>query len=227
MNWRTILAGMIGALLGFVISMLLLGVVGFGNPMDPIMSGLIALVFVCPLGAIGGLVLGVRLAMRMQGQDHAAFMRNVLAALGATVLVTAAAGGAGAYYYYATATPWLNPNAPPVWLQFEVRLPQGAASPASGKDVEFELQTNLNRMPGKFRQLRLDGDRAVIAGEVELGFRTPHRQLEVKVKGQRDRIFAIRMTDKAPHSPALSAWQALPDGSEIRYRAKWPGQDPK
>ena len=205
--------------------MMLLGIVGFGNPMDPIMSGMIALVFVCPLGAIGGLVLGVKTAMRMQGQDNAAFLRNALAALATTLLVSAGIGGAAIYYFHATATPWLNPNAAPVMLQFEVRLPPGVALPKSPKEVEVELQTSMNRMPPDSVQLRSDGDRAVIFGQVELGFRVPHRQLEVKVNGQRNRVFLIKMTDKAPHSRDLSAWQALSDGSEIRYRAKWPGQD--
>lgn len=175
LNVRTIVAGVIGALLGFVFTMMLLGLLNFGNPMDPIMSGLIALAVLAPAGAIGGLVLGVKLAMRMQGQDKAAFIRNALAALGATVAASAVIGGGVIYYYVATATPWLNPNAANVVLQFEVRLPAGVALPASARDVRIELQTDVNTMPGELRELRQDGGRTVIVGKVDLAYRTAYR----------------------------------------------------
>jgi hypothetical protein len=32
-------------------------------------------------------------------------------------------------------------------------------------------------------------------------------------------------SDKAPHTAALGRWDPHPDGSEIRYRAKWPGKE--
>jgi hypothetical protein len=65
----------------------------------------------------------------------------------------------------------------------------------------------------------------VIAGDVELAFRTAHRQLEVKINGQPDRLYPIGLPSKAPHTSELGPWQSAADGSEIRYRAKWPGQD--
>ena len=40
-----------------------------------------------------------------------------------------------------------------------------------------------------------------------------------------DHFERSHLTDKLPHMPALGPWQPHPDGSEIRYRAKWPGQD--
>ncbi len=82
-------------------------------------------------------------------------------------------------------------------------------------------------MPGepRFNQFRRDGDRAVITGDVDLAFRTSHRQLEVRIKGQPDRTFRIGLSDKAPHAPELGPWQPHADGSEIRYRAQWPGRD--
>jgi hypothetical protein len=49
--------------------------------------------------------------------------------------------------------------------------------------------------------------------------------LEVKVNGQPDRLYRIGLSAKAPHTSEPGPWQPNIDGSEIRYRAKWPGQD--
>jgi hypothetical protein len=99
--------------------------------------------------------------------------------------------------------------------------------PNSAREMAIELQTDINRMPGepRFNQFRSDGDRPVIAGDVELAFRTAHRQLEIKVKDQPDRLYLIGLSAKAPHASELGPWLANGDGSEIRYRAKWPGRD--
>jgi hypothetical protein len=181
-----------------------------------------------PLGAIAGLVLGTTLATRLRGRENTGgLLRNSLKAFAVTVALCAAAGTS--YYVYAvtTATPWLNPNAATPLLVFEVRLPAGAALPNSVRDIAIELQTDINRMPGepRFNRFRNDGDKPVIAGDVELAFRTAHRQLEIKVKNQPDRLYSIGLPAKAPHASELGSWQPIPDGSEIRYRAKWPGRD--
>ena len=112
-------------------------------------------------------------------------------------------------------------------MVFEVRLPAGSALPNSVRDIAIELQTDINRMPGepKFKLFRSDGDRPVIAGDVELAFRTAYRQLEIKIKGQPDRLYPIRLSAKAPHAAQFGPWQPNADGSEIRYRAQWPGRD--
>ena len=115
-----------------------------------------------------------------------------------------------------SATPWLNPNAANPLLVFEIRLPAGTALPNSARDIAIELQTDLNRMPGepRFNQFRRDGDRPVIAGDVELAFRTAHRQLEIKRQGQPDRLYGIGLTAGAPHAAELGPWQPQADGGE-------------
>ena len=97
--------------------------------------------------------------------------------------------------------------------------------PASARDVKIELQTDMNSMPGELKPVpfRRDGERPVIIGAVELAYRTANRHLAVKIAGQPDRVYRIGLTDKAPHTPELGPWQSHTDGSEIRYRAKWPG----
>jgi hypothetical protein len=227
-NSLHIIGGVIGAVAGFLATLLALELTGFGNPADPIQSGLLALLVFAPAGAIMGLVIGTALGMRWRGRkDAGGLAANSLKAFGVVVVLCAATGAAYYWYALATATPWLNPNAATPLLQFELRLPAGTALPASARDVTIELHTDRNSMPGepRFDQFRRDGDRAVIAGDVELAFRTAYRQLEVKIKGQPDRVFRIGLTDKAPHAPEPGPWQVHPDGSEIRYRAKWPGRD--
>jgi hypothetical protein len=66
-----ILLGVIGAVLGFVAALVLLELGGFGNKADPIMSGLIALFVVGPIGAIAGAVLGTKLAMKLRREQDA------------------------------------------------------------------------------------------------------------------------------------------------------------
>jgi len=223
-----IAGGVAGAAAGFVATLLIVELVGFGNGADPIGSALLALFVFAPAGAIAGLVLGTMLAMRMHGGENAGSLAgNSLKAFGALIALCAVAGTACYVYAVTTATPWLNPNSATPLLVFEVRLPAGAALPNSVRDIAIELQTDINRMPGepRFNRFRSDGDRLVIAGDVELAFRTAHRQLEVKVNGQPDRLYSIGLSAKAPHASELGPWQPNIDGSEIRYRAKWPGRD--
>ena len=221
-----IVFGVIGAVLGFVGAVAVLGLTGFGNAADPILSGLIVLAAIAPLGALAGLVLGAKIGMAMRGGGGGGLAANSLKAL--AIVVVLAGGGGGLYYAndLSTATPWLNPNANSPLLQFEVRLPAGAALPASARDVKIELQTDKNSMPGELHAVpfRRDGDRPVIIGEVELAYRTANRQLAVAIAGQPERVYRIGLTDMAPHAPALGPWQPHTDGSEIRYRAKWPGK---
>ena len=227
-NSLQVAGGVIGAVVGFIATLLILELVGFGNRADPITSGILALLVLAPLGAIAGLVLGTTLARRLRGGEKTGtLLRNSLKALAVVVAFCVAAGTA--YYVYAitTATPWLNPNAATPLLVFEIRLPAGTALPNSAREIEIELLTDINRMPGesRFNQFRSDGGRPVIAGAVELAFRTAHRELEVKINGQPDRLYRIALSAKAPHTSEPGPWQPNIDGSEIRYRAKWPDRD--
>ena len=227
-NSLQVASGVVGAVVGFIATLLIPELVGFGNRADPITSGILALLVLAPLGALAGLVLGTTLARRLRGgESTGTLLRNSLKALAVVVGLCVAAGTA--YYVYAVtaATPWLNPNAATPLLVFEVRLPAGTALPNSARDIAIELQTDINRMPGepRFNQFRSDGGRPVIAGDVELAFRSAHRQLELKINGQPDRLYRIALSAKAPHTSEPGPWQPNIDGSEIRYRAKWPGLD--
>ncbi|MCP1767002.1 hypothetical protein [Bradyrhizobium japonicum] len=226
-NSSRIAAGVAGAVAGYVATFVLFSLLDFGNRADPITSGLLGLFFYSPVGAIAGAMLASWLVTR-SGRDagNGSVARNSLKSLGIVVLLCAAGIGIYIAYAYATATPWLNPNANNPLLVFEVRFPAGVTVPTSAQGITTELQTDLNTMPGELNPAGYyrDGDQSVIAGEVELAFRTSHRQLAVTIQGQPSRIYPIDLTARAPHTPEFGTWRRLADGSEIRYRAKWPGK---
>lgn len=223
-----IAAGVAGAVAGYIAIFLLFSLLELGNRADPITSGLLALFVYSPIGAIGGAMLASWLVSRpAQNASNGSVARNSLKSLGVVALLCAAATATYLAYVYATATPWLNPNAANPLLLFEVRLPPGVTAPTSPQSIAIELQTDINTMPAELTPagFRRDGDQAVITGEVELAFRTSHRQLAVNIEGQQSRLFSIGLSARAPHTPEFGAWRPLPDRSEIRYRAKWPGQN--
>jgi hypothetical protein len=219
--------GVVAAMAGYVATFVLLSLVDFGNRADPITSGLLGLLVYSPMGAIAGAVLANWL-MGSAGKQtsNGSIASNSLKSLGVLALLCITGIGIYIAYAYATATPWLNRNGANPLLVFEVRFPAGAKVPTSAQGIAIELQTDLNTMPGKVNQAAFyrDGDQAVIAGEVELAFRTSHRQLAVDIQGQPSRIYPIDLSARAPHTPEFGTWRRLADGSEIRYRAKWPGK---
>ncbi|WP_339027044.1 hypothetical protein WI604_19740 [Bradyrhizobium symbiodeficiens] len=226
-NSSRIAVGVAGAVAGYVATFMLFSLLDFGNRADPITSGLLGLFFYSPIGAIAGALLASWLVTRSgEGADNGGVARNSLKSLGVVALLCATAIGIYIAYAYATATPWLNPNASNPLLVFEVRFPAGVTVPTSPQGITIELQTDLNTMPGDVTPAGFyrDGDQPVIAGEVELAFRTSHRQLAVTIEGQPSRIYPIDLTARAPHTPEFGTWRRLADGSEIRYRAKWPGK---
>ncbi|MBR0901915.1 hypothetical protein [Bradyrhizobium liaoningense] len=222
-----IAAGVAGAVAGYVAIFVLFSLLDFGNRADPITSGLLALFVYSPMGAIGGAVLASRLVSRPgTAPGNGSVASNSLKSLGVVALLCVAGIGIYIAYAYATATPWLNRNGGNPLLVFEVRFPAGVTVPTSAQGITIELQTDLNTMPGEVTPAAFyrDGDQRVIAGEVELAFRTSHRQLAVNIQGQPSRIYPIDLTARAPHTPEFGTWRRLDDGSEIRYRAKWPGK---
>jgi hypothetical protein len=222
-----IAVGVAGAVAGYIATFVLLSFFDFGNRADPITSGLLGLFVYSPIGAIAGAVLASWLVTRQETDaSNGSVARTSLKSLGIVALFCVAAAATYLAYAYATATPWLNPNAANPLLVFEVRLPAGVTVPASAQGISIELQTDLNTMPADLTPAAFhrDGDRPIIAGEVELAFRTSHRQLVVSIQGQPTRIYPIDLTARAPHTPEFGTWRRLTDGSEIRYRAKWPGK---
>lgn len=70
-NPLPVFGGVIGAVAGYLATLLLLELAGFGNPADPILSGMLVLLVFAPAGSIAGLVIGTALAMRWRGRENA------------------------------------------------------------------------------------------------------------------------------------------------------------
>lgn len=240
----SIFLGIVGAVLGFVGALALAPY----NRMDPIASGMIALFVFGPMGALAGAFLGAWLGGRGRGTEasaastqpaadapSAASPPSEAADLGAlsrkvtkglVIAIAAAAALVAVYFNLNSDAPvQLNPAGPNPVLQLEVRLPAGAPMPAE-KDIRASLHgrpfgsVSIKMKPEQFRR---DGERVVLVGEVELAFRTADRQIQMDIAGQGDRAFYLTLPEKAPHMAAFGAWEER-GGSEIRYRAKWPGQ---
>jgi hypothetical protein len=75
--------------------------------------------------------------------------------------------------------------------------------------------------PERFRQ---EGDQAVVAGEIWLHYRSNQRQIEVTIPGRANQTYPLKLKASPPHMPHLGAWERHPDGSEIRYRVRYPGE---
>lgn len=191
-----------------------------------------------PVGGFLGLVAGVWFVLHRWGRGGVA---AVAMHSGAALLLAALLSAV------TTGVLWLNrpqvtSNALPPSLMFEIRLPKGASPPALVSRSEaharrspIELQTPENTMSAEIESLREDGGRPVIAGRVEMYYRTKERLLVLK-QPDGDVVFRI-LLDAAPvDSPDFGAWQSpLPiagatpatsePGPEIRYRAMWQGRE--
>lgn len=219
-----VLSGLIGAVVGFFLTLFLLETIGFRIQGDPIMTGFLG-ILIGGLGGAVGVVAATKLAiMRSEGANApgatAASLKNL-----ALVAALVGVGGFGYFLYsYVTATPWLRPGG--IVLQYEVQMPNGT-SLAVAQTAEIDLQTGQNSMPFSYHRNKkvIDGDPPMITGVVDLAFRTSSRQLELKIPGQPVRVFPLKLAAEPKHSPNLGAWQKHPDGGEVRYRVRWPGQD--
>ena len=134
----------------------------------------------------------------------------------------------------------------PPQLVFEIRVPAALALPAAQHDLKIELQTDRNTadalLTGPWPPAAGDepGTR-LVAGLVELYFRTSRRMIVAKLPDGRSLLFAPKLRAAPAGSPDFGDWRALdwvddadakqprrPRADEafaIRYRVRWPGAD--
>jgi hypothetical protein len=111
-----------------------------------------------------------------------------------------AASGLG--IWYAAQPHVLNLNGPTPLLEFEVK-PPGGQSLETLADVEPQLDTDRNSMPG-YWHTEAPENPAVRAGYVELYFRTSRRLFVLKFPGRKDRIFKLHL----PANPMRAKYRA-------------------
>jgi hypothetical protein len=178
-----------------------------------------------PLGALIGLIFGVWLVMRLRG--HRGFARAAGMTVAVAVGIAALVGG-GIQVMYLTQD-ILNPNAAPLQLEFEIRLPAGATVPARLNTIAVELQTDKNTMPGGWDadEIRKEGDRTVLVGRVDIYFRTSQRLLVLKMPGEPDRIFQLALSARPRLSDDFSPWARVDfiEVPDAQPRKAGPGDD--
>ena len=175
-NSLHIIGGVIGAVAGFLATLLALELVGFGNPADPITSALLTLLVFAPAGAIAGLVIGTWLGMRWRGAKNAGGLAvNSLKSFG---VVAGARAPLRAARITGTRSPPPRPGStrmpPPRFCSSRFASPRARHCRPPRKTSRSNCRPTRTacRASRGSSQFRRDGDRAVIAGDVELAFRT-------------------------------------------------------
>ncbi|MBL8566398.1 MAG: hypothetical protein JNM89_11840 [Hyphomicrobiaceae bacterium] len=206
-----IIAGLIGAVLGWVAAAAL--AIGVGSMLGASnfegALGMQAVFGIGPIGGVIGLVVGIWLALRKGGQTHT----GAIAWRFPIVIAAIACIVAGAFWYFYETRPLLasSGNAAPR-LDFEIRLPPGVDFAAPAEAIRVELSTEQNRMPGTIRDksARKDGDRTVATGSVELAYRSGWRLLELKTEpGQPARIFDLKLPARPRHMKDFGPWRRV------------------
>ena len=229
-----LLAAAIGAVLGFTLGAAAAGALA---PMLGISSfegaaGYFAIFIGGPIGALAGLVLGAWLVLRRTGLRGTAVTGRIGLVFGGMVVLAAA--GIGAAWLM---RPLVNANGPAPQLVFEIRLPPGAAPSRNA----VELQTSKNTMPALLSEGRSEGTREVLAGTVELYYRTWQRLLVLHLPDKTDVLFELSLGLSPAHTRSFTDWRradyvarpgdeqarrpAAGDAWEIRYRIAWAGED--
>src|SRR5947199_9201123 len=119
----------------------------------------------------------------------------------------AAIGASGFGIWYAAQPHVLNINGPTPLLEFEVKPPAGQ-SLESLTDVQPELDTDRNAMPGYWHTDSTESAN-VRAGYVEVYYRTSQRLFVLKFPGSEDRIFRLHLPANAMKAKyrTWSDWQ--------------------
>jgi hypothetical protein len=232
------LGGLAGAVLfwlstGFIADFVL-GLAG----MSPREGGraMFAFFAIAPFGALLGFGLGIWMVLRARGgpTTFTAFAGAVLF----SGLAIAALYGAVFGYLYLTDDVLVH-NGPPPQAKFELRLPANAMLPEKLTGVTVDLNTDKNVMPANLVEPRTEDGRPVIAGDVDLYFRTSSRLLVLRLPGEPDRLFVLKLPGNPPASAEFGPWQRVDyiddappnsprkggpgDDYEIRYRVERAG----
>lgn len=230
-----LLGGLVGAAIGWVaVAAAALAISGYYGVSDfEGARAMTAVFFYGPMGGVVGLVAGVWLVLRARG------VTGFKALAWRFPLVLAAIAGLAAVVFAVLyqLSPILNAGGAAPQLVFEIRLPPGSAPPGEG--VAVTLFTEKNTMPGTIdtAAARQDGDRPVLAGTVELAYRSSWRLLELKRPEMPEYLFGLKLNARPGPDPDFLDWEHVTnvgngtntprqatadDAYDIRYRVVWP-----
>jgi len=229
-----VLGGIVGALLGWIVTGFVadfvLGLQGMSEREGG--RAMVAFFAIAPFGALAGLIAGVWLVLRYHG-GYQGFAN--LAGRAALVIAGIGAAVALGLWVYIGSDDILAKNGPPPQAKFEVRLPPNTAK-AKLEGLSIDLNTTRNTMPATLGEARTEDGRPVIPGEVDLYFRSTSRILVLRVPGEPERLFVLKLAGNPGAQAEFGPWQRVDyvddqpqqaprkagegDDYEIRYRVE-------
>lgn len=189
-----------------------------------------------PIGGIVGLFSGVLLVLAKRGGSLR--LREIAWKLPAVIAVIAGIVAVAFWVAYEQ-RPYLNSNGAAPKLVFEIRLPPGPVSAG----LSASLNTEKNFMPAELSEsaIRMEGDRPVISGSVEMHYRSSWRLLSLKTPDGADQLFRLNLPARPDHEKEFRAFEPVANVGEpgqpsaraatakdlydIRYRVVWPGEE--
>ena len=229
------LAGVVGTVVGWLAAALLAVAIGSALGVSDREGALAMSAFfaIGPIGGLTGLVLAVWFVMRRRRRKGLTATASHLGAAVAGVVVAAVLVAGG---FWLT-RPFTNGNGLPPELVFEILMPAGAKPPelvsradALARRSPIELQTSENVMSAQISSVRMEGDRPIVTGRVEMAFRARSRLLVFRQPGGAV-VFDIDLPRSPGHEAEFTPWQASTvlqngvrlEGFHIRYRSALPG----
>jgi hypothetical protein len=230
----SIIAGIVGTALGWALAFGLTLTIGTLTGGSDFEVAMLAMWAIGPIGGLAGLIAGLFIALRRQGP-----VRLSAVALKVPVVILTIGGlalAAGWVLYEMRPTLGTSSSGAPR-LDFEIKLPPGLDPPPEPGQIGIQLNTERNRMPGEVfpDRTRKEGSRTVLAGSVELYFRSNWRLLEVAMSPREPTlIFNLKLSARPGHMPEYGPWQRVDftaegteqprpapangDAYELRYR---------
>lgn len=237
-----IITGVIGAAFGWAVAAVLTVLIGELLDVSNFEGrlGMLAFLGIGPIGGFIGLVAGVWFILRRRG--HVGL--GAIAWRIPVVIVAVAGLAAGTMWYYnETRSNLSTSHGGTPRLNFEIRLPLGTVPATPLSRIRIELNTERNRISGLVfdRAGRREDDRLIIAGSVELHYRSSWRLLElIMAPDEPVRIFDLKLASRPPHMKGFGPWRRVDfiatgdeqpkpatdaDAYDIRTRVVYPGAE--
>lgn len=208
---RAIAGGILGLLAGYFAAAFLSSIVmgWFGVSDFEGGRGMAAAFAFGPLGGLLGLGGGIWLGLRRRGASQPVGKALGPAGIAVLAIVALAAGGLALYYF--SVPQRLEYDQAGASLEFELRAPRDFKLPGNPEAIEVSLDTDLNQQPATWLDpaMRQEADWQILAGTVELYYRTSSRLLVFRFPGGRDRIFRLGLAAKPDPEDGWSDWRGV------------------
>lgn len=207
---RAVAGGIAGMLAGYLgaafLSSIVMGWYGVSDVEGG--RGMAAAFVFGPLGGLLGLAGGIWLGLRRRGGQP---IGKVLGRAGIALLAIMGIAAGGLAIYYHSIPHRLEYDQAGASLDFELSAPADFILPDDPRAIEVTLDTDLNQQPATWLDpaRRLEGDRQILAGTVELYYRTASRLLVFRFPDGRDRIFRLGLAAKPDPERGWSDWHAV------------------